>query len=69
MDLRADLPAIQAPTLVIFGESDLVTTPEAAEFLATGIHGSRTLALSAAHLSAIEAADAFTAGVLAFLQD
>lgn len=66
-DLRADLAAIQAPTLVISGRHDPATTPELGRELAAGIAGSRYAEVDAAHLSSIEAAEAFTATLLEFL--
>jgi 3-oxoadipate enol-lactonase len=66
-DLHADLPAIQAPTLVIAGGHDPSTTPAQGRELADSIRGAQYVELDAAHLSNIEAADAFTAAVLRFL--
>jgi 3-oxoadipate enol-lactonase len=66
-DLRADLAAIQAPTLVISGRHDPATPPELGRALAAGIAGARHVELEAAHLSNVEAADAFTAALIAFL--
>jgi 3-oxoadipate enol-lactonase len=66
-DLRGDLHQIKAPTLVVFGRHDPVTTPEDARFLAERITNAETLPLDAAHLSNIEAAESFRAGVLDFL--
>jgi 3-oxoadipate enol-lactonase len=67
MDQRADLGKITAPTLVVFGSEDQVTTPEDAEVLVNGIRSARRLRLHAAHLSNVEAAAAFTSGVVEFL--
>jgi 3-oxoadipate enol-lactonase len=67
-DLHADLPAIEAPTLVIAGRHDPSTTPAQGRELAAAIRGARYVELDAAHLSNIEAADAFTAAVLQFLE-
>ena len=66
-DQRADIAAITAPTLVIAGASDLATTPADGKFMAERIPGARYVALPAAHLSNIEAADAFTTALLRFL--
>jgi 3-oxoadipate enol-lactonase len=60
-------PASPAPTLVVVGTDDPVTTPADGEELRTGIPGARLVALRAAHLSNIEQADAFTAAVRDFL--
>lgn len=66
-DLREAVPAIATPTLVVYGSEDRSTTPDDAGFLLQNIRGSRALQLDAAHISNIEAASAFTAGVLQFL--
>lgn len=68
-DLRSDLSAVRAPTLVIAGRHDPSTTPEQGRELAAAIAGARYVELDAAHLSNIEAADAFTAAVSGFLED
>lgn len=67
MDLRADVQKISVPTLVVYGTQDPVTPPSEARFLIEQITDTRSLELEAAHLSNIEAASAFTAGVLDFL--
>jgi 3-oxoadipate enol-lactonase len=66
-DLRRDVSHIDRPTLVVTGEHDPVTTPDEADFLCERISGARLCTLDAAHLSNVEAADAFTAAVLDFL--
>ena len=58
---------ITAPTLVIAGTHDAATTPAAGQFMVGKIAGARYVELDAAHLSNVEAADRFTAAVLAFL--
>ena len=68
-DLRADVASITAPTLVIAGEHDPVTTVADAAWLAAQIGGARTVTLPASHISNIEAADAFTAALRRFLLD
>ncbi len=69
MDLLESVQQIRSRTLVVYGEHDKVTSPAASHLLSEKIRGSRSLSLNAAHLSNIEAASAFTAGVLAFLDD
>jgi 3-oxoadipate enol-lactonase len=55
MDLRADLAAIQAPTLVIAGRDDPATPPEHGLVIADGIpHAQLALVEEAAHLANIE---------------
>jgi len=68
MDLRADVAAIPLEVLVVYGIHDSVTPAADAEFLLGQIPNSQGLALQAAHLSNVEAAEKFSAGVLAFLQ-
>ncbi|WP_206956087.1 3-oxoadipate enol-lactonase [Trinickia acidisoli] len=66
-DLREEIGQIAAPMLVIAGRYDPVTSVDDARFIAERVPGARTVTLDASHLSNIEAADAFTAAVLAFL--
>jgi pimeloyl-ACP methyl ester carboxylesterase len=62
MDLRADLPRIAAPTLVVAGAQDPATPPEHAARIAEGIPGARVEVLDpAAHLANLEQPDAVTA--------
>ncbi|HEX2350978.1 MAG TPA: 3-oxoadipate enol-lactonase [Ktedonobacterales bacterium] len=67
MDQRALLARIQAPTLVIAGAHDAATPPADGRALADAIAGARYVELVAAHLSNIEAADAFTDAIIRFL--
>jgi len=67
MDLRAELGSIQSRTLVIAGHHDPATSPAAGRTIADAINGARFIELLAAHLSNIEAAEAFNAAVLDFL--
>jgi 3-oxoadipate enol-lactonase len=67
MDLRADLKSIRSPTLVIAGRDDPATLPEAGRAIVNAIQGARYVELPAAHLSNIEAAEAFNAAALDFL--
>ena len=66
-DFREQLEAIVAPTLIVAGTADQVTTVAHGQFMAERIRGARQLDLSAAHLSNVEAGEDFTAPVLAFL--
>lgn len=68
-DLRSEIKNIKAPTLVIAGKHDPVTSLEDARYIATHVPGARLVELEASHLSNVEAADAFTEAVLKFLQD
>ncbi|MBT0570515.1 3-oxoadipate enol-lactonase [Curvibacter sp. CHRR-16] len=66
-DLRSELSCIATPTLLVAGEVDPVTTVTDAQAMQAAITGARTVVLPASHLSNIEAAQAFTAAVLPFL--
>ena len=65
---QSDIRKIKALTLVIAGRQDPVTTTADGKFLASAIAGSAYVELAAAHLSNIEAADAFTAALRNFLR-
>ena len=67
MDQRRTLHRIRAPTLVIAGTDDNVTTPEDARFIVEEVHNARYLELQASHLSNIQAAGAFTHALVEFL--
>lgn len=67
IDQRDLVAGIKCPTLVIYGESDPVTTASDAHFLTERIRGAAEVELAAAHLSNVEQADAFTAAVSDFL--
>ena len=70
MDLREDLHAITAPTLVIAGSADPTATPDLGAAVAQGIAGARFRLLEgAAHLGNIEHADLYNAAVLAHLRE
>jgi 3-oxoadipate enol-lactonase len=66
-DLRAAIPAIQAPTLVISGRWDPATPPSDGQAIARAIPGARYVELDASHLSNVEAAADFTAALRGFL--
>jgi 3-oxoadipate enol-lactonase len=67
MDQRNEIAAIVAPTMVIVGKHDLVSTPDDARILAAKIHGAQLVELNAAHLSNWEMAQGFTAHLIDFL--
>jgi 3-oxoadipate enol-lactonase len=68
MDLRPDLPRIDAPTLVIAASEDPSTPPEHGERIAAAIPGARLEVVEgAAHLANIERPDEFTALIRGFL--
>lgn len=66
--LASGLGAITAPTTVLWGERDAKTPRALSEALCTGIRGAGLVTLpGAGHLSNLEAPEAFTAAVTAFL--
>lgn len=67
-DLTGAVSGITVPTLIIGGSHDVATPPAQAEWLHEMIAGSElTILNGAAHLSNLDAPDAFTAGLRAFL--
>jgi 3-oxoadipate enol-lactonase / 4-carboxymuconolactone decarboxylase len=70
MDLRPRIGAISAPTLIVAGQDDPSTPPAMSEELKERIAGSELVVLSpAAHLLAIERADAVVPRLLSFLAE
>ena len=67
MDLRSDLRGITAPTLVITGSEDKPTPKAWGEEIATEIPDAKVVELPAAHMSNMEAPNAFSQAVLDFL--
>jgi pimeloyl-ACP methyl ester carboxylesterase len=68
-DSSADLPNIDVPTLVIVGEEDGVTPPEASRKIHEHVAGSQLVVLpETGHLSNLEAPEAFTEAVQGFLE-
>lgn len=66
-DLRVAVRAIAAPTLVIAGRHDPVTTVDDGEWLVAQVQGAQIGVVEASHLSNIEAAEAFTDQLRHFL--
>lgn len=66
-DLREDIRRITAPTLVLTGSDDPVTTPADADFIAARVHGAQRVDLPASHLSNLEAPVKFNDAVRSFL--
>lgn len=65
LDLRAQLPAIAAPTLVVTGAQDEATPPVHGEAIAAAIPGARLARLDpAAHLACAERPEALAALIL-----
>jgi|tagenome__1003787_1003787.scaffolds.fasta_scaffold20966550_2 3-oxoadipate enol-lactonase/4-carboxymuconolactone decarboxylase len=69
LDLRAEIPAIRAPTLVIAGGDDPATPPGHARVIRDAIPDSRALVIPhARHLANIERADLVTPAILDHLE-
>ncbi|MNQ72682.1 3-oxoadipate enol-lactonase 2 [compost metagenome] len=66
-DYREQLGAISAPTLIVCGSGDPVTTTEHGRFMQERIRGAELVEFHAAHLSNVQAGDAFSQRVLDFL--
>jgi len=66
-DFREQLGAIQVPTLVIAGTEDAVTPPSGGHFIQQHVVGAEYAEFYAAHLSNVQAGDAFSARVVEFL--
>lgn len=66
-DYREQIARISAPTLIVCGTADVVTTVEHGRFMQAQIAGAQLVEFHAAHLSNVEAGEAFTQRVLAFL--
>jgi len=66
-DLRRQLHAITAPTLLIAGRHDPVTVVDDARFMQSRIRNAACVELEASHLSNVEAADDFNRALHDFL--
>lgn len=68
-DLRAVLPRIDVPTLLLYGDKDVRASLDVAESLHEAIPGSRLVVLpGVGHVSSVEAADRFNAELRAFFR-
>jgi pimeloyl-ACP methyl ester carboxylesterase len=67
IDLRAGLPCIKMPVLVIAGAVDPATPPAMGKAIADAVPGARLAILNAAHLSNVELSDEFNKLLVAFL--
>ncbi len=66
-DFRDQLSSIKVPLLVIAGSEDAVTPPSGGHFIQQHVHGAEYAEFYAAHLSNVQAGNAFSARVVAFL--
>jgi 3-oxoadipate enol-lactonase len=69
VDWHGGLAGIQVPTWVVSGASDLAAPPALQQALTQGIAHARLTVLPCAHLPTLEAPEAFTAGLEAFIAD
>jgi 3-oxoadipate enol-lactonase len=68
-DSTSDLDSVQVPSLVMVGEDDALTPPDAARTMHERIKGSRLVTLpEAGHLSNLEAPEAFNGALAELLQ-
>jgi 3-oxoadipate enol-lactonase len=67
MDFRAGLKDVKAPVLVIVGRKDQASPPELGRFLADHVQHGTVVELDAAHISNVEAPEAFSRAVVSFL--
>jgi len=66
-DLRAQLPAMRVPMLVIGGTHDISTPAAQTKLIADGVPGAQYVELSAGHLANWEQADGYTEALVSFL--
>lgn len=66
-DFREQLAAIDVPLLVIAGSQDAVTPPAGGRFIQAQVRGADYAEFHAAHLSNVEAGEAFSQRVIEFL--
>jgi len=68
-DFHDELPDIELPVLVIGASHDVVCTPEKSRYVSSRIAGARYHELPAAHLSPVEAPQAFADAIVSFLSN
>ena len=66
-DFREQLSSIKVPTLAIAGTEDAVTPPAGSRFIQERVRDAEYAEFHAAHLSNVQAGDAFSERVVAFL--
>jgi 3-oxoadipate enol-lactonase len=69
LDLRAGLPSVRAPTLIIAGTEDRATPPELSDLMANAVPKAGLVTFRAAHLSNWECPEEFSLAVLSFLSE
>ena len=68
-DSAATLRALACPVLVVVGEQDAITPPDAARAMAQAVPDARLVVVPGAHLTPVESADAVSAAMLAWARD
>lgn len=69
-DSRPDLPGIKVPTLVIVGDADQITVPEAAREMAAGIAGATLVVVeTAGHMALLEQPQVVIPAIVAWARD
>lgn len=69
-DSRPTLPQVRAPTLILVGQDDPITPPEASKAMAAAIPGARYQVVhGAAHLAPMERADEISAALVAWMRE
>ena len=69
-DSRADLAALSVPSLVVWGEEDVMSPRDEQDLMVESLRDVRFVPIPASgHLSVVEAPEAVTAALLAFLHD
>ena len=69
-DIKAELPGIKAPTLILNGEADVTNVMSHAEIMCDGIPGSRLVRIpDCGHLIPVERPEAFCRHTLGFLAE
>lgn len=69
VDSRPDLPSIKVPTLVVVGDADAITPPDAAREMAAGIPGAKLVVIpTAGHMALVEQPAIVTAAMVEWLR-
>ena len=67
-DIRDRLPLVQAPTLVIVGEEDVLTPPSLSQYIAESVpHGELHVITGRGHAAALEDVEGFSLITLDFI--
>lgn len=69
LDMSAELAAIQCPTLVLAGNSDLVRPPDTVQKVAAQVPRARFRTIETGHFASVQAPDVFANSLNDFLQE